>query len=148
MWAGWCWAHIQSVQTKRGKPWFVLHGTKQPKAPPTFISHPESIYLWFSFRCLFSCCPNWSTSSCCDATSCGSTRCCGNHSRLCSHGRSRCGLLQCSLLIIRRITQSEQLNLFLWLWRKLRSWWHHSDIIRPVLTWAWPQKTYNSASTS
>lgn len=70
---------------------------KQPEAPlPLVLIYPESVYLCFGFRWPLSCGPNWGTSSCFDATSCGSTCRCGNHPRLCSHGGSWWSLLQCT----------------------------------------------------
>ncbi len=75
----------------RRKQWFMLHPTKTAKtlSPPLLFRHPGSFYLWFGFRCLFSCCPNWSSSSCCEPACC-----CGNHPRLSSHDGSWWSVLQ------------------------------------------------------
>lgn len=73
--------------------WVVTHVTSHPNSQKP----PPPVYLRFGFRCHFSCCPDWSTSSCCGATSCGSTCWCGNHPRLCSHVGSRGCLLQCTI---------------------------------------------------
>lgn len=82
------------------KQWLMLHHTQTAKSPlPLLFRHPEPVYLCFGFRCHFSCCPDWSTSSCSGATSCGSACCRGNHPRLCSHGGSRWCLLQCTKVV-------------------------------------------------
>lgn len=70
----------------------LIHRTpKSQKSPP----HQESVYLGFSFRCLFPC-SDRRNSSCRHATPRGTACCCGNHFRLCSHGRSWWCLLQCT----------------------------------------------------
>lgn len=74
------------------KQWFMLHHTQTAKRPlPLLSRHSEPVYLCFAFGGHF---PNWSASSWCDATSCGSACCRGNHPRLCSHGGSRWCRLQ------------------------------------------------------
>lgn len=82
-WANW------RFESMWKKPWY----TKVPKASRLLFSLPGINYLWFSFSRLFPCCR---------PTSCSIACCCGNHPRLCSHGRSWWCLLQrtgCSSLV-------------------------------------------------
>lgn len=94
-WATTWWAHTRRVRISSDS--FYTQTAKSPL--PLLFRHPEPVYLCFGFRCHFSCCPDWSTSSCSGATSCGSACCRGNHPRLCSHGGSRWCLLQCTKVV-------------------------------------------------